>query len=54
MGDSAPSNIAYAPAASIHVAPLAGSSRARASTNAALARASVRSSLRDSSRSENG
>lgn len=52
--EAAPSNMAYAPATSVHVAPLSGCSRARAVTNAAFAEASVRSSLRASARSMRG
>lgn len=53
-GDSTPSNMAYAPATSVHVAPLSGCSWARAVTNAALADASVRSSRRARDRSMSG
>jgi hypothetical protein len=54
QGEATPSNIAYAPATSIHRAPLAGKAFALDSTNAALARASARSRRRESARSESG
>src|SRR5262245_32744080 len=52
-GDDTPSNMAYAPATSIQHAPLSGKSLARASTNSALLRPSVRSRRRASARSDN-
>ena len=53
-GDPTPSNSAYAPAHSIHVAPLSGRNRARASTNARFVFPSHDSNRRERAMSERG